>query len=44
MEERIKLLLLSYTLEELLEASDVTEEAVVKLLVEERWIDLEDFE
>lgn len=43
MEAAINLLLASYSLEELLEQADVTEEAVVELLIEEGLIDLERF-
>lgn len=43
MEERIKLLLLSYTLEELLEECDVTQEAVLTILHNRGTINLQDF-
>ena len=43
MEQKIKLLLLSYTLEELLEENDITEEFVLTFLVEEGMVDLGDY-
>lgn len=41
MEDQIKLLLLSYSLEEILEDNDLTEEYVLSLLIEQGEIDLE---
>ena len=40
MEEKIRLLLASYTLEELLEDNDITEEALVENLINKGWISL----
>ena len=43
MESKIRLLLVSYTLEELLEENDIEESFVVKWLIEEGLIDLGDY-
>ncbi len=43
MEERIELLLMSYSLEDILEENDITEEYVLTLLVEDGKVDLEDY-
>lgn len=43
MEQMIKMLLDSYGLEELLEENDITEEAVVEILINRKLINLEDY-
>lgn len=43
MEERVKLLLSSYSLEELIEENDVTEEAVLEILINRGLVKLEDY-
>ena len=43
MEQQIRLLLASYSLETLLEECDITEEVVVQMLVEAGLINLEEF-
>lgn len=43
MEERIDMLLSSYSLEELIEQNDVTEEIVLEILINRGLIKLEDY-
>lgn len=43
MDEQIDILLASYGLERLLEDNDVTEQIVVEMLINEGYIDLEDY-
>lgn len=43
MEERVKLLLSSYSLEELIEENDITEEAVLEILINRGLVRLEDY-
>lgn len=43
LDQQVELLLMSYKLTDLLEDNDITEEYVVRLLIEEELIDLEDY-
>lgn len=43
MEDRINLLLTSYSIEDLLEENDITDEAVVEMLINRGLINLEDY-
>ena len=43
MEEQIKLLMSSYSLELLMEENDITEESMVEYLVDSGLVDLEDY-